>query len=98
MTLAELEAGKGDRVSTLADELDVSRSTAYVDIVAGADTLDPAVFLEAGYRTNLRWADSSLDHDVQGFPRGQSSAIDPWPLALEATDDTTTTLLGSGPR
>lgn len=85
--LAELDAGNGEPVPTLAQVLDLVAGHLHVDIeVKAAEAADAALAL-ARARLNLRFAISSFNHDVLRHVRRVDAMAELWPLTAAVSDE-----------
>lgn len=89
MTLDELralDAGKGERIPTLAEVLDLVGDELIVDIEVKANAAGAAVLEEIEGR-DTRWLISSFDWDVLRYVRSVDEDAELWVLAMGATDE-----------
>ena len=89
MTLDELQAldaGRGEKVPTLDEVLDLVGDALHVDIEVKANAAGEAVLKTLEGR-NTRWLISSFDWDVLRYVRSQSADAELWVLTVGATDE-----------
>ncbi|MEJ7837622.1 MAG: glycerophosphodiester phosphodiesterase family protein [Thermomicrobiales bacterium] len=90
LTLAEiqvLDAGRGEKVPTLAEVFDIVAGKLKVDIEVKAAPAAAAVLLEVARYPTLDWLISSFYWDALRYVREQSATAELWVLWPSATDE-----------
>ena len=89
MTVAELQAldaGRGEKIPTLAQVLDLVGDRMHIDVEIKANSAGEAVLSQLQGR-NARWLISSFDWDVLRYVRSHDVDAMLWPLTAGATDE-----------
>jgi glycerophosphoryl diester phosphodiesterase len=84
--LQQLDAGRGEKIPTLGDVLDLVGEAMHVDIEIKANPAGKAVLKELEGR-KTRWLISSFDWDVLRYVRTQSADAELWVLTIGATEE-----------
>ena len=85
-SLRDVDAGKGERIPTLEQALELIGDRAHLDVEIKQGGIEREVLAVLGAFPKARWAISSFDWTVLEAVRAQSAAVDIWLLAVVVSD------------
>ena len=85
--LATLDAGRGERIPTLAEVLSLAGDRVHFDLEIKQPGIEHEVLSVLARFPSARWAISSFDRDILRAVRSLASAADLWVLTMALSDD-----------